>query len=184
MTKSIQQIIDEEREKSRLSKVSDATINRTLANDWKRNDPEFSKTMSKVATDRNQDPTYIENHLAGVRHNRDNTYQAETNSRQEVKEKISKALKGVPKTEEAKKKYKEIKTNKYGDAKYEVAHKLGLAKRDRPFWAGEYSVMNNNQPFPSRSEAARFALSKGLVNSVKKFETWTKTKPTEYYFVL
>ena len=177
MTKSIQQIIDEERRKSRLGEVSEATINRTLANEWKREDSEFSKTMSKVATERNQDPGYLEKLRHGVKHNRDNSYQAESNANPEVKAKISKALSGKPKTEEHKQALKSTTTNRYGDANYEAVHKAGLAKRDKPFHAGEYGI------FQSRSEAAKYATGQGLKNALKKFEAWSKSKPEEYYFI-
>jgi hypothetical protein len=163
-----------------LLKRSDATVARSRSALRKRDDPNFSATMSKVARERNRDSTYVENQLKGVRYNRDNTYQAESNARPEVKEKISKALKGVPKSAEAKKKYKEVKTNKYGDANYEAAHKAGLAKRDKPFHAGEYGV------FPSIAEAARQVEEKGLLkNAYKKFSEWKKEgkKPNEYYFI-
>lgn len=177
MTKSIQQIIDEERKKSRLGEVSDATINRTLANEWKRNDAEFSKTMSKVAIERNQDPEYLENLRNGIKHNRNNSYQAESNAKPEVKAKISKALAGKTKTEEHKQALKSTTTNRYGDANYEAAHKAGLAKRDTPFHAGEYGIFQN------RSAAAKYATEQGLKNALKKFEAWSLTKPNEYYFV-
>jgi hypothetical protein len=176
MSKSIQQILDEERKKSLLDKVSEATINRTLANEWKREDSEFSKIMSKVATERNQDPEYLEKLHAGIAQ-RDNTYQAEVNSRPEIRAKHSQNHKGKPKSEEHKKSLKATTTNKPGDLDWEAAHKAGLAKRDRPFHAGEYGV------FQSRADAARYATTQGLKNAVKKFEAWTKTKPTEYYFV-
>ena len=75
---------------------------------------ELSKTMKVVASERNQNPEYITNLHNGIA-NRDNSYQAENNARPEVKAKISKSLKGVPKSEAAKKKYREVKTNKPGD---------------------------------------------------------------------
>jgi hypothetical protein len=176
MTKSIQQILIEERAKSRLSELSDATINRTLANEWKRNDAEFSKTMSEVATERNQNPEYLENLRHGVKHNRDNSYQAEVNSRPEVKAKHSQNHKGKPKSEVHKASLKATTTNKPGNPNWEAAHKAGLAKRDTPFHAGEYGT------FQSRSEAAKYATGQGLKNALKKFEVWTKSKPNEYYF--
>jgi hypothetical protein len=156
-------------------KKSDATVNRSRSAFFKKDDPTFKKTMSKVATERNQDPEYLESLRVGIAH-RDNTYQAESNANPEVKAKISKALAGKPKSSEHKKAMKSTTTTRYGNSEYEKAHKAGLAKRDKPFHAGEYGV------HASRSEAARFALSKGLKNALKKFETWTKTKPTEYYF--
>jgi hypothetical protein len=158
-------------------KKSDATVNRSRSAFFKKDDPSFSKTMSKVATERNQDPEYSESLRTGIA-NRNNTYQAEVNSRLEVKAKISKALAGKPKTKEHKQALKSTTTNRYGNADYESAHKAGLAKRDKPFHAGEYGT------FPSRADAARYAASQGLPNAVKKLEAWTKTKPTEYYFVV
>jgi hypothetical protein len=109
---------------------------------------------------------------------RDNSYQAECNSRPEVKEKISKALKGVPKSKQAKKTYREIKTNKPGDPNWEAACAAGRAKRDKPFHAGEYGI------FPSIAEAARQVEEKGLLgNAYKKFSKWKKENPKEYYFI-
>lgn len=71
----------------------------TLA-ESKRGNKEFSKTMTEAAIARNQNPQYQQNHRIGVTVNRDNTYQAECNSRPEVKAKISKALTGKEKTPE------------------------------------------------------------------------------------
>jgi hypothetical protein len=157
-------------------KKSDATVNRSRSAFFKKDDPTFSKTMSKVATERNQDPEYLESLRVGIAH-RDNTYQAEVNSRPEVRAKHSQNHKGKPKSEEHKKSLRATTTNKPGNPDWEAAHKAGLAKRDRPFHAGEYGV------FQSRADAARYATTQGLKNAVKKFEAWTKTKPTEYYFV-
>lgn len=156
---------------------SEARIKRSISASTKKDNPIFKETMSKVAVERNQDPRYLENLRHGVKHNRDNSYQAESNAKFEVKAKISKALKGKAKTEEHKQALKSTTSNRYGNAEYEAAHKAGLAKRDTPFHAGEYGV------FQSRADAARYATSQGLKNAVKKFEVWTKTKPTEYYFV-
>ena len=159
-------------------KKSDATVNRSRSAFFKKDDPGFSKTMSKVATERNQDPEYVEAYRQGIA-NRDNTYQAEANARPEVKAKISKSLKGKAKTEEHKQALKSTTTNRYGNADYENAHKAGLARRDKPFHAGEYGT------FPSLSEAARQVEEKGLLkNANKKFSKWKNDKPNEYYFVV
>jgi len=158
-------------------KKSDATVNRSRSAFFKKDDPTFSKTMSKVATERNQDPEYLENHRAAMVQ-RDNTYQAEVNSRPEVKAKISKALKGKAKTEEHKQALKATTTNKPGDPTWEAAHKAGLAKRDKPFHAGEYGI------FPSIAEAARVVESEGkLKNAYKKFSQWKKDGKEGYYFI-
>lgn len=133
-----------------------------------------SEKVKQIAAQR--DAEYYENLRNGIA-NRDNTYQAESNARLEVKEKISKALKDKPKTEEHKAALRETTTNRYGNADYEAAHKAGLAKRDKPFHAGEYGI------FRSRSEAAKYATEQGLKNALKRFESWTKSKPEEYYFI-
>lgn len=157
-------------------KKSDATVNRSRSAFFKKNDPSFSKTMSKVATKRNQDPEYLQSLRDGIA-NRDNTYQAEVNSRPEVRAKHSQNHKGKPKSDEHRKSLKATTTNKPGDPNWEAAHKAGLAKRDNPFHAGEYGV------FQSRSEAAKYATSQGLKNALKKFEAWSKSNPEEYYFI-
>jgi hypothetical protein len=160
-----------------LLKRSDATVARSRSAQRKKGDPHFSATMGKIAAERNQDSAYIENHLNGVRHNRRNTYQAETNARPEVKDKISKALAGKSKTEKHREALRSTTTNRYGDPNYEAAHRAGLAKRDKPFHAGEYGI------FQSRSEAAKYATEQGLKNALKKFEAWSKSNPREYYFI-
>lgn len=160
-----------------ILKRSDATVARSRSALRKRNDPTFSATMSAAATKRNQDPEYLENLRHGIRNNRDNTYQAESSARTEVKDKISKALTGKPKTEEHKASLKATTTNKPGDLNWEAAHKAGLAKRDKPFHAGEYGI------FPSLAEAARYAASKGMANAYKKLSGLKKTNPSEYYFI-
>jgi|APGre2960657423_1045063.scaffolds.fasta_scaffold20179_6 hypothetical protein len=52
MTKSIQQILEEERKKGKLSEISDSVINHTLANQAKAKDPEWLK-LKKI---QNADP--------------------------------------------------------------------------------------------------------------------------------
>lgn len=161
-----------------ILKRSDATVARSRSAQRKKGDPDFRKTMSEVAAERNQDSVYIEKHLNGVRQKRDNTYQAKSNSRPEVKDKISKALAGIPKTEEHKQALRSTTTNRYGDANYEAAHKAGLAKRDKPFHAGEYGI------FPSLAEAARVVELEGkLKNAYKKFSKWKKDGVEGYYFI-
>ena len=157
-------------------KKSDATVNRSRSAFFKKDDPTFSKTMSEVAVARNQDPEYLENHRVGIAH-RDNTYQAESNAKPEVKAKISKSLTGKAKSAEHKKALKATTTNKPGDEKWEAAHKTGLAKRDKPFHAGEYGT------FASLAEAARYAATKGMTNAYNRLSGLKKTRPTEYYFI-
>lgn len=160
-----------------ILKRSDATIARSRSALRKRGDAAFSQTMSKAATKRNQDPDYIANLNRGIAQ-RDNSYQAESNARPEVKAKIRKALAGKPKSEEHRQALKSTTTNRYGDAKYEAAHKAGLAKRDKPFHAGEYGV------FTSIAEAARQVEAQGLLkNAYKKFSKWKKENKEGYYFL-
>lgn len=48
MKKTIQQILDEERQKSAINKITSAKINRTLANKNKATDPNFKKAMREA----------------------------------------------------------------------------------------------------------------------------------------
>ena len=158
-------------------KKSDATVNRSRSAFFKKDNTEFKKTMSKVASERNKDSEYLEKLHDGIA-NRDKTYQAESSARPEVKAKISKALAGKPKTEAHKKALKSTTTNRYGDANYEAAHKAGLAKRDDLFHAGDYGT------FSSIADAARQVEGKGLLkNAYKKFSKWKNENPKEYYFL-
>jgi hypothetical protein len=133
-----------------------------------------SKKVKEIAAER--DDEYYKNLRNGIA-NRDNTYQAEVNSRPEVKAKHSQNHKGKPKSDAHKASLKATTTNKPGDPGWEAAHKAGLAKRDKPFHAGEYGI------FQSRSDAAKYATGQGLKNALKKFEAWSKSKPEEYYFI-
>jgi hypothetical protein len=134
-----------------------------------------SDKVKQIAAERDEE--YYCNLQNGIA-NRDNTYQAECNARPEVKEKISKALTGKPKTEKHKQALKSTTTNRYGDATYKAAHKAGLAKRDDPFHASDYGI------FSSMADAARQVEEKGLLkNAYKKFSKWKTEKPEEYYFI-
>lgn len=157
---------DDELYKTNWNKVAHAQT--------KIDNPEFSETMRGVASQR--DEKYHTNLKEGIA-NRDNTYQAECNSRPEVKAKISRSLTAVPKSDSHKANLRAVKTNKYGNADYETKHKAGLAKRDREFHAGKYGT------HPSLSAAGRYAKSQGLPNAIKKFEEWKTTDPTNYYFI-
>jgi len=179
MSKTIQQIVEEQRQASKIHQVSEAYVNRALANDWKKDNPEFSQTMQNIASQRGEE--YHKAFADGIA-SRDKTYQAKVNNRPEVKAKLSKALTGVPKTAEHRKNLKATTTNKPGNANWEAAHAAGLANRDRPFWAGEYSEQIS-APFPSRAAAARYAKEHGLGNAVKKMEVWTKKFPQHYFFM-
>jgi len=162
---------------SELLKKSDATVNRSRSAFFKKDDPTFSKTMREIAVARNLDPEYLESHRAGIA-NRDNTYQAKSNADPVVRKKISKSLSGKPKTEEHKQALKSTTTNRYGNVNYEAAHKAGLARRDKPFHAGEYGT------FPSIAEAARQVEGQGLLkNAYKKFSKWKKENKEGYYFI-
>jgi hypothetical protein len=134
-----------------------------------------SDKVKQIAAER--DDEYYEKLHAGIA-NRDNTYQAEVNSRPEVKAKHSQNHKGKPKSDAHKASLKATTTNKPGDPNWEAAHKAGLAKRDRPFHAGEYGV------FTSIAEAARYVEEKGLLkNAYKKFSKWKKDGVKGYYFL-
>jgi hypothetical protein len=107
---------------------------------------------------------------------RDNTYQAETNTRAEVKAKLSAKLTGRKKTAEHEAKVAASNRTKPSDPVWQAAHQAGIEKRDRPFHT-PYGV------FPSLNAAARYVKEHGLLgNAIKKFEKWKETDPTNYYF--
>jgi hypothetical protein len=141
----------------------------------KANDPMFSNTMKAVAAKR--DEQYFEALNNGIA-NRNNLYQAEVNSRPEVRAKHSQNHKGRKKTAEHEAKIAASNKQKANDPAWKSALMAGLAKRDRQFHAGPYGV------FPSLNAAARSVTEQGLLkNAVKKFEKWKVDYPDEYYFI-
>jgi hypothetical protein len=143
-----------------ILKRSDATVARSRSALRKRDDPNFSATMSKVATERNQDSTYVKKQLDGVRYKRDNSYQAETNARPEVQEKISKAMKGKQKSEEHL-------------AKVAAKNK----ERSKP-------IMTPWGEFESRKAAVIWAQENtDIVNVDKKIQKWVKVEGSGYYYI-
>lgn len=76
-------------------------INRSQSAYLKKGNKQFGKTMSEIAS--NRDEEYWRRHQQGVEQ-RDNTYQAVNNARPEVRERISKSMKGKEKTAEHKEK--------------------------------------------------------------------------------
>lgn len=142
-----------------ILKRTDATVARSRSALRKRNDPNFSATMSKVAAERNEDITYVQNQLNGVRNNRDNTYQAESNARPEVKAKISKSLKGKQKSAEH-------------NAKVAAKNK----ERSKP-------IITPWGEFESRKAAVIWAQENtDIVNVDKKIQKWVKTPGSGYYY--
>ena len=64
MKKTIQQILDEERARADISKISSAKLNRSLANKNKGSDPNFKQEMSKVKTGKKRPDMVGENNPA------------------------------------------------------------------------------------------------------------------------
>lgn len=89
----------DEPEVPELLKKTDATVNRSRSAFFKKDNPEFSKTMSEVAQERNTNPEYQTNLKLGCQQ-RDNTYQAIDNARPEKQAQISTTMKGLKKTAE------------------------------------------------------------------------------------
>ena len=87
----------DEPEQPALLKKTDTQVNRSRSAFFKKGNPEFGATMSNIA--RNRDETYWQNHQQGVEQ-RDNTYQAECNTKLEVRERISASMKGKQKSQE------------------------------------------------------------------------------------
>ena len=156
------------------NKLLDPNLNKTIVAWRKRGNIEFKETMRVVANKRGE-----AHNLAvkrGCNENRDNTYQAETNTRAEVKAKLSAKLIGRKKTPEHEAKVAASNRAKPTDPNWKAAHQAGIEKRDRPFHT-PYGV------FPSLNAAARYVKEHGLLgNAIKKFEKWKETDPTNYYF--
>lgn len=125
----------------------------------KKNNPKFSSTMREVAQLRNQNKEYISALADGIA-NRENTYQAESNSRPEVQEKISKSLKeNYTKTEEHL-------------AKVAAKNK----ERSKP-------IITPWGEFPSRRSAVIWAHENtNIVNVDKKIQAWVKKPDSGFYY--
>ena len=153
---------------------SDATVNRGRSALGKKNNPEYSATMRKVASQRGEEHNQAVRR--GCNEKRDNTYQAECNARPEVQAKISASITQHIRTAEHNARNAEANARNAQDPAWHAALMDGLARRDRPFHT-PYGV------FPSLNAAARYVTEQGLLtNAVKKFEKWKKTDPTNYYF--
>jgi hypothetical protein len=154
--KSIQQILDEQKHSEIYNKTS-RQISAKIDAEYKKNDPEFSKTMRKIAAERNRDPEYLKKLHAGIA-NRDNTYQSESNNRPEVKEKISSKLKGKIKTPE---------------------HLANVAKKNKE---RSKTIQTPYGQFPSRKAAVEYMTSIEIGNAGRKLDRWLKEDPTNFYY--
>jgi len=89
----------DEHEQPELLKKTDATVNRSRSAFFKKDNPEFGKTMSEIAEIRNTNPDYQARLKRGCQE-RDNTYQVIVNAKPEVRAKISASMTGKEKTVE------------------------------------------------------------------------------------
>ena len=116
-----------------------------------------SNKVKQIAAERDEE--YYKKLRDGIA-NRDNTYQAENNARDEVKAKISSALKGKQKSE---------------DHLAKVAAKN--KERSKP-------IMTPWGEFESRKAAVIWAQQNtDIVNVDKKIQKWVKTPGSGYYYV-
>lgn len=139
-------------------KKTDAKVNRTRSAFFKRDNPEFSDTMSQVAIARNQDPKYVEAYQQGIA-TRDNTYQAECNARPEVRAKISKSLKGKQKSED---------------------HLAKVAAKNKE---RSKVIITPWGEFESRKAAVIWAQKNtDIINVDKKIQKWVKTPGSGFYY--
>lgn len=172
-TKTIQEILDQQRATADIYKKTPRQINSSVAAWHKIGDAEFSATMKAVASKR--DDKYYQAQKQGCQE-RDNTYQAECNARPEVQARISASMTQHVRTAEHNARNAEANARNAQDPNWHAALMGGLARRDRPFHT-PYGV------FPSLNAAARHVTEAGLLtNAVKKFEKWKKTDPANYYF--
>jgi hypothetical protein len=138
---------------------SDTQLARSKSAWYKQQNPEFSKTMSEAAAKRNQDPTNVANQLHGVRHHRDNSYQAESNARPEVQAKISASMTGKKKSDDH-------------NAKVAAKNK----ERSKP-------IITPWGEFPSRKAAVIYAQENtDIVNVDKKIQAWVKKPGSGFYY--
>jgi hypothetical protein len=122
----------------------------------KRDNPEFSQRMRKVAEAR--DAEYYLRQRAGCLQ-RDNTYQQECNQRPEVRAKISESMKQHEKTQE---------------------HKDKVAEQNR---LRSKTIQTPFGIFGSRKLAVEYMLANNIGNASRKLDKWLKTKPAEYYYL-
>ena len=139
-------------------KKSDATVNRSRSAFFKRDNPEFSETMSQVAIERNQDPEYVEAYQQGMA-TRDNSYQAVSNARPEVQAKIRASMTGKKKSNEH-------------NAKVAAKNK----ERSKP-------IITPWGEFPSRKAAVIWAQKNtNEINIDKKIQAWIKKPGSGFYY--
>jgi len=122
----------------------------------KSNDPEFSNTMKEVAAQRGQE--YLEALHNGIAQ-RDNSYQAECNSRPEVQAKISASRKGQKKS-----------------AEHEAKVAAKNRERSKP-------IQTPYGEFPSRKAAAEHMASIGIGNAGKKLDKYLKIDKENYFYI-
>ena len=120
---------------------------------------ELSKTMKALSIGRNSNPKYLENLHNGIA-NRDNTYQAESNSNPEVKAKISKSLReNYTKTDE---------------------HLAKVAAKNKE---RSKTIITPWGEFPSRKAAVIYAQENtNIVNVDKKIQAWVKKPGSGFYY--
>jgi len=180
MTKSIQQILDEQRQTAEIYKATKHQIGiseRSL-------DPAWHAANQSAINTKKQDPNYQANR------SRLNKEMAKDRTVQDKKSQTIKQQYADPI-------YKEFrlaiiqevtKTDKWKDA-----HAKGLNKRNENGWyeknleaakkkckpivSTEYGV------FPGKKHLAEHMISLGVVNAMGKLDHWLKTKPTELYYI-
>jgi hypothetical protein len=121
----------------------------------KSNDPEFSKIMKGVAEQRDEE--YFKALRNGIAE-RDNSYQAECNSRPEVQAKISASMKSKQKTQEH-------------------LDKVAAKNKER-----SKPIQTPYGEFPSHRAAAEHMISIGIPNASRKLDKFLKTDPTNYFY--
>jgi hypothetical protein len=157
-TKTIQQILDEQRQTAEIYKKTSKQINSTIVASLKRDNPVFSARMSETAHERNQRPDYQAAYQAGIA-GRDNTYQARDNARPEKRAQISATMKGRKKSQEHQ-------------------DKIAIRNQER-----SKRIATPDGEFPSRRAAVEHMTLQGTGNAGGKIDKWLRTRPTEYYYL-
>lgn len=136
----------------------EVTIARRTAAKLKKGSKQFGATMKIVAADRFSDPDYVKKFEAGLAR-RANTYQAISNNRDEVKEKISKAMTGKKKSAE---------------------HLAKVAAKNK-----ERSKIIHTPwgTYESRLAAVSAGKEKGISNPAGKIDSGIRNKKEGFYYV-
>lgn len=202
MKKSIQQILEEERLKSKISKMSDQHVNIALANKAKAEDPVWKETHKQAIDKVTKTPKWIEAHSKGTKNNSKNKEwvkkigdkNRERNNKPEFIEKVKTGLRRLwddPEYENERQRLREAKLKSNTNKKHIANRKKGIRDHFNSPAGEEHRkqmklihakpMMTPEGVFVSLTEAGLYYKAKGLSNAKRKIEGWLKTDPKNFY---